>query len=41
MASDVANLSPTVGPVTVSESGKHSATIMLVMATALFMLGLM
>lgn len=39
--SDTANPSPSVGPVTVSESGKHSAMIMLVVATALFVLGLM
>lgn len=40
-ASDVANPSPTVGPVTVSESGKHSTMTFLVVATALSVLGLM
>lgn len=38
--SDAANPSPTIGHVTVSESGRHSVMMMLVMTTALFVLGL-
>lgn len=36
----VANPSPTTGAVTVSESDRHSVTIVLVMTTALLVLGL-
>lgn len=38
--SDVANPSPTTSLVTVSESGRHSVTITLVVTTALLVLGL-
>lgn len=38
--SDAANPSPTTGVVTISESGRHSVMMMLVMATALLVLGL-
>lgn len=38
--SNTASPPPTIGPVTVSESGRHPVMIMLVMTTALFVLGL-
>lgn len=38
--SDAANSLPTAGLVTVSESGRHSVTITLVMTTALLVIGL-